>query len=86
MVWNHAYYATWVATAYEDSLYEESDSIPAWSLHRLIAMIDDECIIQFRHFTITGRAFTVSNSLFDNIINCIGWLIEEGYFNKEYLV
>ena len=24
-------------------------------------------------------------TLFDNIINCIEWLIKEGYFNKEYL-
>lgn len=24
--------------------------------------------------------------LFDNIIDCIEWLIKEGYFNKEYLV
>ena len=25
-------------------------------------------------------------TLFDNIIDCIEWLIKEGYFNKEYLV
>lgn len=24
-------------------------------------------------------------TLFDNIIDCIEWLIKEGYFNKEYL-
>ena len=25
-------------------------------------------------------------TLYDNIIDCIEWLIKEGYFNKEYLV
>ena len=26
-----------------------------------------------------------SGNIYDNIIDCIGWLIKEGYFNKEYL-
>lgn len=26
-----------------------------------------------------------SGNIYDNIIDCIGWLIIEGYFNKEYL-
>jgi hypothetical protein len=26
-----------------------------------------------------------SSNLYDNIIDCIEWLIKEGYFNKEYL-
>ena len=26
------------------------------------------------------------DNLYDNIIDCIEWLIKEGYFNKEYLV
>ena len=29
---------------------------------------------------------TQSTNPFDNIIDCIEWLIKEGYFNKEYLV
>ena len=24
-------------------------------------------------------------NLYDNLIDCIEWLIKEGYFNKEYL-
>ena len=24
--------------------------------------------------------------IFDNAIECIGWLIQNGYFNKEYLI
>ena len=29
--------------------------------------------------------FYQHTDLFDNLINCIEWLIKEGYFNKEYL-
>jgi hypothetical protein len=39
MVWTHAYYGTWVVTPSENPLYEESDSVPAWSLNRLIEML-----------------------------------------------
>ena len=60
--------------------------IPAWSLHRLIEMIDDECVIHLDNFTIAGRLFEVYDNLYDNIVDCIEWLIKEGYFNKEYLV
>ena len=35
----------------------------------------DEC---YEHFN--------DGNLYDNIIDCIEWLIKEGYFNKEYLV
>ena len=59
---------------------------PAWSLHRLIEMIDDECVIHLDNFTIEGNLFEVYDNLYDNIIDCIEWLIKEGYFNKEYLV
>ena len=65
----------------EDALF-----IPAWSLYRLIEMIDDECIIHLDNFTIAGRLFEVYDNLFDNIIDCIEWLIKEKHFNKEYLV
>ena len=39
MVWTHAYYGTWVVTASENPLYEESESVPSWSLGRLIEML-----------------------------------------------
>ena len=35
----------------------------------------DEC---YEHFN--------DGNVYDNIIDCIEWLIKEGYFNKEYLV
>ena len=34
---------------------------------------------------LTGAACWKSGNIYDNIIDCIGWLIKEGYFNKEYL-
>ena len=66
--------------------WRHSYDIPAWSLHRLIEMIDDECVIHLSNFSISGRIFTKSNNLYDNLCDCIEWLIKEGYFNKEYLV
>ena len=67
---------------YDDTVID----IPAWSLHRLIEMVDDECVIHLSNFSISGKVFTISNNLYDNICNCIEWLINAGYFNKEYLV
>ena len=34
---------------------------------------------------LTGAGRWKSGNIYDNIIDCIGWLIIEGYFNKEYL-
>ena len=68
----------------EDEILSHME-IPVWSLHRLIEMIDDECVIHLDNFTIAGRLFEVYDNLFDNIIDCIAYLIKEGYFNTEYL-
>lgn len=77
------------------------DFIPAWSLHRLIALCPNctdthPCL----HKTITDRSihyceenfkeeyevtFSEHLILYDNIIACIDWLIENNHFNKEYL-
>ena len=68
---------------------------PAWSLHRLIEMIQEVCpqvVIIFHRVDIRSNvkriaySFDVCDNLYDNIIDCIEWLIKEGYFNKEYLV
>ena len=32
------------------------------------------------------KEFAEHDNYYDNIIDCIEWLIKEGYFNKEYLV
>ena len=55
MVCTHAYYGTWVVTAFENPLYEEGDSVPAWSLERLIEMLPNpipisENLPTFHHY------------------------------------
>lgn len=76
------------------------DDQPAWSLHRLIAMLPDFFSNLGRQFNLkmdkcflrycTARNdeyiyFQQKDTLYDNIIDCIEWLIKENKFNKEYL-
>ena len=80
MVWlDHAMteeYEDWKVTPVEEWEDWNEHDIPAWSLHRLIEMI-----------SVDGQLFwKEGKSLYDNLIDCIEWLIKEGYFNKEYLV
>lgn len=75
-----------------------NDDIPAWSLHRLMEMINLK--IQFRLKEKATVIYNVSHlqpfqsfsgfgidgkSYYNSIINAIEWLIKEGYFNKDYL-
>ena len=53
--------------------------IPAWSLHRLIEMIGDP--FEMQHWW----GFDIEKD-YDNMVDCIEWLIEDNRFNKEYLV
>lgn len=73
---------------------------PAWSLHRLIEMMpydftynNDTYELQI---TDNGAGYDDKEdrypivgwwrgNTYDDIIDCIEWLIKEGYFNKEYL-
>ena len=81
----------------EDALF-----IPAWSLHRLIEMCPYVIkILPALHLTMSSdsvfyctednneeyeKSFSRYTNMYDNYIECIEWLIKEGYFNKEYLV
>lgn len=63
----------------------------SWYGEDLAFQIDDDlCIIyedwgiENEEYRFCGKGFYNSN-LYDNIIECIDWLITEGYFNKEYL-
>ena len=78
------------------------DSIPAWSLHRLIEMmpqiighlelaVNDGFVGYYedRCESETGMYWEhteESSNLYDNIIFTVEWLIKKGYFNKKYLV
>ena len=72
--------------------------IPAWSLYRLIEIVNLK--IQFRLKEKTTVIYGISHSkplqsfsgfgidgksYYNSVINAIEWLIEEGYLNKEYL-
>lgn len=75
--------------------------IPAWSLHRLIEMLPQEiiivetiyelsidnhlCIEYISEKFLNPIKYFWKGNIFDRIICCIEWLIQEGYFNKEYL-
>lgn len=78
-----------------------SRDFPAWSLHRLVEMIPQEVIVSGTEYKLSIDSYLcieyiseeLSNpikyfwkgNMFDRIICCIKWLIEEGHFNKEYL-
>ena len=64
----------------------EADEIPAWSLHRLIEMLNIQMQTDSRYIYLADGGFDAHASIYDNIIDCIEWLIKEGYFNNEYLV
>ena len=52
---------------------------PAWSLHRLIEMINEEIQTDWQSMCLQDRVFTKRDNLYDNIVDCIDWLIKEGY-------
>jgi hypothetical protein len=76
------------------------NDIPAWSLHRLIEMMpenvtsDDWLGVSFDDVSyyhgegedMIGWKYYNAGNLYDCIIECYEWLINGGYFNKEYLV
>lgn len=68
----------------------EADEIPAWSLHRLIEMTKLKVTLFLYGVKISHpqweRAFVKHANVWDNLCDCIEWLIKEGYFPKEYLV
>ena len=79
----------------EDAKYPSD--IPAWSLHRLLNLSPESVKQEIPYFTkdcnveLVNRDGIVTKawggeSLYDALIKFFQWLIEEGYFNKEYLV
>ena len=90
----------WIEVTFPMEEHSER-SLPAWSLHRLIEMmpdiIKDNSEGMLCHLSIAGNSVFYEtrstdlcqffgDSLYNCIIDCIEWLIKEGYFNKEYLV
>ena len=78
---------------------QAEEDIPAWSLHMLIEMLNEEmyggllCIfkdsIRYEEIImdrLEAHFEVVGDNMYENVISCIEWLIKEGYFNKVYLV
>jgi hypothetical protein len=70
----------------ETARYIQGLEIPAWSLHRLLMMLDSDVQTDGRYISLPNYGFVKKDNIYDNIIDCIEWLIKEGYFPKEYLV
>ena len=82
-------------------LEEPDAIIPAWSLHRLINICPYVIhTLPALHLTMTSdsvfyctednneefeKPFSRFTNMYDNFIETIEWLINEGYFNNEYL-
>ena len=90
-----------VPKRYDDNFgFNDSEYIPAWSLHRLIEMMPLDVVPEggFDNiFTLTkdsigysveydGFSYYYNKNIYDTLIEGIEHLIKEGYFNKEYLV
>lgn len=57
------------------------DCVPAWSLHRLIAMLPD----RNRAWLTDYCDFKDCSKIYDEVISLIAYMVKEKYFNKEYL-
>lgn len=57
------------------------DCVPAWSLHRLIAMLPD----RDRAYLTDCCDFKDCSRIYDEVVFLIEWIIENGHINKEYL-
>ena len=91
------YYDGWHIGEAEYFDFDKDPVSPAWSLHRLIEMCP--AVISNPHRFVAISSFKTSLVLmtdkisdnfnrgktYDNMIDCIEWLIKEGHFNKEYL-
>ena len=74
------------------SLHRLIEMMPKSIYHKNLCcflFIASSVYVQYR-IDLYGASQTIEEqfmkgNLWDNIINCIEWLIKEGYFNKEYL-
>ena len=62
----------------ESGGWTKDNSIPAWSLHRLMCLVFNSGSTHVELFE--------DDDAYETLIYNIEWLIKEGYFNKEYLV
>ena len=70
----------------EEDYQDTGITIPAWSLHRLLMMLDSDVQTDGRYISLPNYGFVKNDNIYDNLCDAIELLIKEGYFNKEYLV
>ena len=91
-----------ICADYEDWGTWQEGGIPAWSLHRIWVLMPKWIDTDKRRYYLQMNAkgdigyfsdnyhaleyFYGNETIYDDCISCIEWLIKEGYFNKEYLV
>ena len=84
-----------ISPDYNDEHFEIfTDDIPAWSLHRLIEIVQSIFIrvnlcgwwVQIVRKLYNEEYYGATyNNLYDNLIDCIEWLINEAHLSKIYL-
>lgn len=80
----HRVTATWYIVAHNyDGI---GGYCPAWSLHRLVAILEKPTAVFSEFLEISGiYRVTSSGNIYDAMIDEIEDMIENGLFNKEYL-
>lgn len=85
---------------YGADLYKDKKIIPSWSLARLLEMMPqyidkkgqiilmiEPPLICYYDTAFNGQYhFTTRIDIFDNCVDMIAWLVENGYFNQDYLI
>lgn len=72
--------------------FSNYETLPAWSLHRLIAMLPDRNragkpirLVLLKACLCDYCDFKDCSYIYNEVISLIEWMIENGNFNKEYL-
>lgn len=80
----HYYYPKKSSILYDN---EEQVFIPAWSMSRLVEMMESDIQTDGScYVSLPAVGFSKSENLYDNLIDCIEWLIEHYYFPSHYLI
>lgn len=69
----------------ETEICLENNTIPAWSLHRLLCLLPTEYTYDIDFQQIMQDFVFGSQDMYDEVVSCIETLIEAGYLYQEYL-
>lgn len=94
---NYSWNLNILENPWDSYVWSSNDTfIPAWSLYRLLSMLPDDA--PRIHWILDGADITIEfedgdadffphkGDIYKGVVDCIEWLIKEGYFPKEYLV